>query len=140
MVDPSEVAEVERAIQLAIAPAFLLTAIATFINVLIGRLSRSVDRERALREGAPAARPEERRILARRAWLTYRAIASSVLAATLICALIVCSFIGVFLGLGLAWVVGGLLVAAMLAAILALGLFLAEIRLAARNMPAIDDD
>ncbi len=138
MLEASQVAEVERAIQLAIAPAFLLTAIATFINVLVARLARTVDRERALRAGADPAMPDERPVLARRAWLTYRAIAWCVLAATLICILIVMSFVGVFLGIGLAWVVGGLLIAAMLSAILALGCFLGEIRLAAHHLPPPD--
>jgi hypothetical protein len=36
-------------IQLALAPVFLLTAVATLINAISGRLARSVDRMRAIR-------------------------------------------------------------------------------------------
>ena len=138
MVEPSEVAEIERVIQLAIAPAFLLTAMATLINVLAGRLARVVDRERAVRDGAAEVVVGERRILVRRAWAAYRAIVCGVLAATLICLLIVTSFVGAFFELGFARAVGGLLVLAMFAAIAALGYFLVEIRIAARNLPNAD--
>ncbi len=37
-------------IQLALAPVFLLTAVATLINAISGRLARSVDRMRAIQE------------------------------------------------------------------------------------------
>ncbi|HAT39145.1 MAG TPA: DUF2721 domain-containing protein [Polynucleobacter sp.] len=36
-------------IQLALAPVFLLTAVATFINAISGRLARSVDRMHSIR-------------------------------------------------------------------------------------------
>jgi hypothetical protein len=35
-------------IQLALAPVFLLTAVATLINAISGRLARSVDRMRSI--------------------------------------------------------------------------------------------
>jgi hypothetical protein len=37
-------------IQLALAPVFLLTAVATLINAISGRLARSVDRMRAIQQ------------------------------------------------------------------------------------------
>ena len=37
-------------IQLALAPVFFLTAVATLINAISGRLARSVDRMRAIRQ------------------------------------------------------------------------------------------
>jgi HAMP domain-containing protein len=37
-------------IQLALAPVFLLTAVATLINAISGRLARSVDRMRSIRQ------------------------------------------------------------------------------------------
>ena len=37
-------------IQLALSPVFLLTAVATLINAISGRLARSVDRMRAIRQ------------------------------------------------------------------------------------------
>ena len=46
----SHVFDITRAIQLAVAPVFLLTAIGTLINALTGRLGRAVDRRRKLEE------------------------------------------------------------------------------------------
>jgi amino acid transporter len=129
------VEEIERAISQSIAPAFLLTGIFSALNVLAGRLARLIDRERAIRNGLSPALPGEPQRLARRAWCTHHAIGWCVLAAILLCALIVISFAGASLGLRVAWVLAGLLVAAMLALIVALVLFLAEVRLAARHLP-----
>jgi MFS family permease len=134
-----DVAEIERAIQLAIAPAFLLTGIFSVINVLAGRLARLIDRERAIRAGSSTALPGERQRLAQRALCVHRAISASVLAAILLCSLIVGSFASVFVGLKVAWLLGALLIAAMLAMIVALSLFLAEVRLASHHLP-LDND
>jgi hypothetical protein len=107
--------------------------------VLTGRLGRLIDRERAIRNGLSPPSPGERPRLARRARCLHRAIGSCVLAATLLCSLIVASFGGAFLGLRVAWVLAGLLIAAMLALITALLMFLAEVRLASRHLPLTDD-
>jgi hypothetical protein len=40
--------DIARAIQLALAPAFLLTGIARLLSVMAGRLSRIIDRGRVL--------------------------------------------------------------------------------------------
>jgi Protein of unknown function (DUF2721) len=135
-----DVAEIERAIQLAIAPAFLLTGIFSALNVMIGRLSRLTDRARAIRDGGSPVLPGERLRLARRARYAHRAITCCVLAAILLGSLIVTSFVGIFLGLRVAWMLAALVVAAMLALITALCLFLAEIRLAADQLPTPSDD
>jgi MFS family permease len=136
----ADVAELERAIQLAIAPAFLLTGIFSLLNVLAGRLARVIDRERSIRRDASLALPGEGRRLGQRARAAHAAIGGCVLAAILLCSLIVTSFTGIFLGLHLAWVIGLLLVAAMLAMIGALGLFLREIRLASHHLPLGRDE
>ena len=136
----ADVAELERAIQQAIAPAFLLTGIFSLLNVLAGRLARLIDRERSIRNTLSPALPGERRRLSQRARCAHNAIAGCVLAAILLCSLIVVAFAGVFLGLRIAWVLGVLLIAAMLALIGALGLFLQEVRLAAHHLPLQDDD
>ena len=52
-----------HAIQLAIAPVFLLTAIGTFLNALTGRLARAVDRRRQVEELLPAYDGEKRESL-----------------------------------------------------------------------------
>lgn len=136
---PEDVEEIERAITQSIAPAFLLTGIFSALNVLTGRLGRLIDRERAIRNGLSPALPGERKRLVRRAWCLHRAIGACVLAAILLCSLIVASFGGAFLGLRVAWVLAALLIAAMVALIAALALFLAEVRLASRHLPLADE-
>ena len=46
----SHLTDISRVIQLAVAPVFLLTAIATMINALNSRLGRIVDRRRVVQE------------------------------------------------------------------------------------------
>ena len=50
MLPLSGIDDVTHLIQLAIAPVFLLNAVASIIGVLINRLSRAVDRTRVLDE------------------------------------------------------------------------------------------
>ena len=137
--DPAAVAEIERSIAAAIAPAFLLTGIFGALNVLTGRLGRLIDRERAIREGRAPALEGERGRLARRARCVHRAIVGCVIAALLLCALIVWSFAGALLGLPVAWVLAALLVGAMAGLTVALLYFLAEVRIASRHLPLGDD-
>jgi hypothetical protein len=134
-----DVAEIERAIQSAIAPAFLLTGIFSLLNVLTGRLGRLIDRERAIRNGLSPPLAGELKRLALRARCLHHAIGASVTAAILLCSLIVAAFGGVFLGLKVAWVLAALLALAMLALVGALGLFLGEVRLASAHLPLEHD-
>ena len=97
----SHVFDMTRAIQLAVAPVFLLTAIGAIINALMGRLGRAVDRRRKLEELLPAFEGEtlasmERELgsLARRIKLVFWAMAFAVLSALLVCLLIGTAFIG----------------------------------------------
>lgn len=136
---PDDVAGVERIIQSAVAPAFLLSGIFSALSVLAGRLGRLIDRERAIREGRAAALAGERGRLARRACCVHRAIFGCVMAAILLCTLIVWSFIGGVLGLPVAWVMAALMIGAMVALITALLFFLSEVRLAAHHLP-LDDN
>ncbi len=136
---PDDVAEVERIIASAIAPAFLLNGLFALLNVLTGRLGRLIDRERAIREGRATPLPGEGVRLAQRARATHRGIVASAISATLLAALIVWSFIGGLLGLPVAWVLAALLTSAMLALILALVYFLSEVRIAAKHLP-LDHD
>ena len=129
-----DILDIERTIQLAIAPAFLLTGIMSALNTLTTRLGRLIDRERAIRAGAEPL-PGEMRRLARRARAAHRAIVGCVLAALLLCALIVTSFAGPLFGLRTGTALAVLLIAALLALMLALTLFLEEVRLASRYLP-----
>jgi hypothetical protein len=137
------VADIARVIQLAVAPVFLLTAIGTILSALNNRLGRIVDRRRVLldRLRKPAAEDaaaagddvEELSLLARRIRLIYHAIMMAVLCALFICLLVAAAFLGVFVTLDLARVVGLLFILAMFALIASLAMLLREIFLAVKG-------
>jgi len=133
----SNLTDIARVIQLAVAPVFLLTAIATMINALNTRLGRIVDRRRVIQERLHTRAGEdadatqlEIRMLKRRSRLVYYAIFGAVLSALLVCLVVAGAFLGALLGVDLARSVAALFIAAMLAMIGALGLFLREVYLA----------
>ncbi|MCW5591244.1 MAG: DUF2721 domain-containing protein [Betaproteobacteria bacterium] len=134
----SHVFDMTRAIQLAVAPVFLLTAIGAIINALMGRLGRAVDRRRKLEELLPAFEGEtlasmERELgsLARRIKLVFWAMAFAVLSALLVCLLIGTAFIGALVAVDLSKPVAGMFVLAIAALTVCLLAFLREVFLAA---------
>jgi hypothetical protein len=139
----SHLTDISRVIQLAVAPVFLLTAIATLINALNTRLGRIVDRRRVVQERLQTRAPDadeaadaakqEIRMLVRRSRLVYYAIFGAVLSALLVCLVVAGAFLGALLGVDLARAVAALFIAAMVAMIAALGLFLREVFLAVRS-------
>jgi small-conductance mechanosensitive channel len=144
--DESHVHDITRVIQLALAPAFLLTAIAGFLNVFSNRLARIVDRGRVLRarSGAgPDAAGARREILdiERRGRLVRWAITLGTGAALLVSLVIGFAFLGFILRVNFARPVAVLFVASMAGLTLALGFNLAEITLAIagmeRSMPRV---
>jgi len=133
----SSVFDITRAIQLAVAPVFLLTAIGTLINALMGRLGRAVDRRRKLEDLLRAFEGETREsmdrelaVLAERIKLVLWAMASAVLSALLVCVLIGTAFLGAFVALDLSRPVAVLFVMAIGALTLCLLAFLREVFLA----------
>ncbi len=136
----SHLTDIGRVIQLAVAPVFLLTAIATLINALSMRLGRIVDRRRVVQQSlhgrepaAAAAAEQEIRHLALRSRLVYHAIFCNVLSALLVCLVVAGAFLGALLGVDLARTVATLFIGAMLAMIAGLSLFLREVYLAVRT-------
>ena len=134
----SHIADITRVIQLAIAPVFLLSAIATIINVLITRLSRAVDRRRTLEEHLSIYQDEhleqaisELRMLQKRIQLVLWAVSLATLAGLLICLLVGTAFAGAYMGLDLTRGIAILFIAAVLALTGCLILFLREISIAA---------
>ena len=134
----SHVADITRVIQLAIAPVFLLSAIATIINVLITRLSRAVDRRRTLEEHLSIYQDEhleqaisELRMLQKRIVIVLWAVSLAVLAGLLVCLLVGTAFAGAYMGLDLTRGIAILFIAAVLALTGCLILFLREISIAA---------
>ena len=134
--------DITHVIQLAIAPVFLLTAIAGFINALLGRLARAIDRRRALEELLPAHEAEERsdmqfelKLLARRIRLILWSIGLAVLSALLVCLLIGAAFVGAYVGAYVTTLSQGvalLFIGAILALTGCLLLFFREVMLAAQ--------
>lgn len=134
----SHLTDIARVIQLAVAPVFLLTALATLITALNNRLGRIVDRRRVVlerRPGSDAAAagidPQvELRLLSRRIRLIYLAILAAVTGALLVCLVVAGAFIGALLAVDIARVVAILFILAMFALIACLGTFLREVFLA----------
>jgi CBS domain containing-hemolysin-like protein len=132
-----EVVDITHAIQLALAPVFLLSGIWVFLGVLIGRLARIVDRarpmEKELRQPA-AAEPDrlrgQLRVLARRARYINVAITLGTVAALLIALVVALVFASTFVPLNLALPLAVLFVLAMLSLIAAFLSFLLEVRIA----------
>lgn len=124
-------------IQLAVAPVFLLTAIATLITALNNRLGRIVDRRRVVlnsRAHMSSAETQQTEIelgvLSRRAKHIYLAMVAAVVSALLICLVVAGAFLGALVSVDLAQMVALFFVLAMFALIVSLGLFLREVFLA----------
>lgn len=133
----SHISDITRVIQLAVAPVFLLTAVATLITALNNRLGRIVDRRRVLLERRSAldgTAAEEARtklvLLSRRIRIIYFAILYAASAALLVCLVVAAAFIGALMAADLARTVAVLFVLAMFTLIACLGTFLREVFLA----------
>ncbi|HJY77297.1 MAG TPA: DUF2721 domain-containing protein [Burkholderiales bacterium] len=133
--------DVTGAIQLALAPVFLLTGIAGLLSVMAGRLARIIDRGRAFTEGrVPASSLEEtsldleRQSLERRRHLTSIAITACTIAALLVCMVIAVLFVEIMIQVRLKWLIGGLFTFAMLALVIGLTYFLREVHLAMQTV------
>ena len=131
------IGDITHAIQLAVAPVFLLTAIGTLITALNNRLGRAVDRrrivhERLLHVSADDADPLRRELvtLARRSRIIYFSILAAVTAGLFVCLVVAVAFVGALLSIELAKPVAVMFVMAMCALVVSLALFLREIFLA----------
>lgn len=141
MVLEPQIPSIANVIQLAIAPVFMLTAIGGFLNVITGRLARSVDRARDLEraieslQGEPLQlAKEELYIISRRARWTNRAITASTICAVLICLEIAALFVGAFVAVDVSKSIGWLFLLALIALTVALLAFLREIFLATGHL------
>ena len=128
---------IQQAIQLSIAPVFLLTGIAGLLGVMANRLARIVDRARDLEqrwsgfsEKALAYGRIEIHNLERRRNLASWSINFCTGAALLVCMVIVTLFFEEFFGTDLKWLAGAQFVAVMAALVGGLASFLREVYLA----------
>jgi hypothetical protein len=133
--------DVTGAIQLALAPVFLLTGIAGLLSVMAGRLARIIDRGRAFTEGrVPVGSSEEaslaleRQSLEQRRHLTSVAITSCTVAALLVCMVIAALFLEVLVRAPFKWLIGALFTVAMFALVIGLTYFLREVHLAMQTV------
>lgn len=122
---------VAHAIQLAVAPVFLLSGIGAILVVLTNRLGRIIDRARVLEERLETVSPEvhaglrdDLKVLSLRAKLISRAITLCTVTALLVCMVIAFLFLSGFLRFDASLPVALLFVAAMSAFFLGLLWFL----------------
>lgn len=134
----SPVENIAHAIQLSVAPVFLLSGIGVFLGVLTQRLARVIDRARALEQRQEhastatehAGLDRELRLLARRGRYINRAVTSSVLSAIAVALVVALIFLSEFMRFPLAGPVSLLFIGAMLALLFGLVNFLVEVRVA----------
>ena len=135
MVTPAlHVADVSQAIQLALGPVFLLTAIAGLLNVMTGRLARIIDRGRQLTGHQGDEIQREQESLEKRRHIASAAITFCVLAALLVCMVIGALFLEVILDVALKWLVALFFISATGALVVGLSYFLREVRMATHTV------
>ncbi|HEX2450513.1 MAG TPA: DUF2721 domain-containing protein [Gemmatimonadales bacterium] len=134
------ISSIASAIQLSIAPVFLLTGVGAILGVLTNRLARIVDRSRVLTERfhenseTMAHLEHDLQLLSERARLVNRAIGLCTFGALLVCLVIVALFVSAIADAHLGQVIALAFTAAMLALIGGLVHFLRETYLATRSL------
>jgi hypothetical protein len=138
---PVNIGDVAHAIQLALAPVFLLTGIAGILNVMAGRLARIIDRGRHLTENPRGSELQagetlhvELHSLERRRHLASAAITACTFSALLVCMVIAALFLEVLLALELKWLIGLLFTSSTLLLVIGLAYFLREVHLATQTV------
>jgi len=136
-----QIATIAHVIQLAIAPVFLISGVATLLGVLANRLGRIVDRARVLEAQLKtldeANKPrafEELMRLSTRARMANFAIGFGTICALLICVTIATLFLGTFLPFNLSKLITALFIVAMVSLVLSLTAFLREVITATRAL------
>ena len=130
---------VAEIVRLAVAPVFLLSGIASFVNVCTSRLSRIVDRSRQVEPMLLASRGKEHdrwlgelHVLDRRMSLVSWAISLSVMSAAMICAVVVLLFSASLTSLHVATAIALLFIGSMIAIGVGFAIFLIETRVGSR--------
>lgn len=132
------IVDIAHVIQLAVAPVFLLSAISGMLAVMTHRLSRIVDRARALESGdtgrSAAAVSAELELVSRRARTVNRAITLCTTTALMVASVIALLFVAAFLKFDASVAVAMLFIAAMLSFVGALLYFLREVFLSTHTL------
>lgn len=128
-------------IQLALGPVFLLTGIASILNVLTNRLGRVIDRARRLEselvdyDAATRARAvRELKVLGRRTFAAHWAIGLCTMSALFVCVVVAILFVDNFTPFSANILVAGLFIVAMVLLIAGLILFLVEVQVAMKSV------
>jgi CBS domain containing-hemolysin-like protein len=134
--------DVAHLIQVALTPIFLISAIGVTLNVLTSRLSRIVDRARAME--SEVSRPDYQvggrdlhaalSVMARRASYINAAITLITLSALFIALVVVMLFVNAFAHWDLAAFIAIMFILSMLAFAAALTAFLIEVRIATTTL------
>jgi hypothetical protein len=140
------VSAIAHLISLAIAPVFLLAGIGSILNVLAGRLARSVDRWRRLEDRYADLEGEalheatkELHILDMRMTVINLAIGCCTGSALFICLVVAILFVADLADFPFGRPIALLFILAMLLLVIGLVLFLYEVRLAMRSLRAHRD-
>jgi hypothetical protein len=135
------VTDVVHAIQLSLAPVFLLNGIGVLLGMLTTRLARIVDRARTMESALDRAASGEGRLIAaqlavssRRCRLMNRAITMSTVAALLISLVVALLFASAFSSLPLQLGIALLFIISMISLVGALVCFLIEVRIATASL------
>lgn len=132
--------DMSHTIQLALAPAFLLTGIAGMLNVMTGRLARIIDRGRRLSEesaqivSVSISHAADRENLERRRHFASGAITACTFSALLVCLVISSLFLEALFEIQIKWVVGSLFTLSTLSLVIGLAYFLREVHLATKTV------
>ena len=138
----SAVEGLSKAIQLSVAPVFLLTGITGLLGMFTTRLARIIDRTRFIQEamersdlGQAKRLRGALKVQSRRTFLINRAILCTTVTALLVSGVVAVMFISAVAALDLAAIVVPVFVLAMASLIVGLVLFLLEVQLAIRQNP-----
>lgn len=134
--------DLAQIIQIVVAPVFMLTGIAGFLNVMSGRLGRIVDRARIIERRIMMLKnptylemsQKELKNLWRRVNLINRAIGLCVASALFVCGVVVCLFVGDLWQINFRNAVIALFTISLILLIFALLTFLKEVQLATRTL------
>lgn len=135
------VTDVASAIQLSLAPVFLLNGVGVLLGVLANRLARIVDRARSMEQRLPTAGEEEAAqihahlaTVSRRARLINRAITLGTVTALLVASSVALLFATAFVSFHLGIAIAAVFIVSMLSLVGALWCFLVEIRIATLSL------
>jgi hypothetical protein len=133
------VTTIAQTIQLSLSPVFMLAGIGALLNVLAGRLSRVIDRARALEALHPrSSGPEhdrhvtELRLLDKRMSIINAALFLSVTSAIMTCLVVALLFVAELADLHLGTIVALSFILAMVLLIAGLVSFMIEVRVSLR--------